>query len=59
MTIMSASKDNYMKGVTDPSDQLANAAGLTAGVQDAFIFGLILACIGLVLSLFIKKANNE
>ena len=59
MTIMSASKDNYMKGVTDPSDQLANAAGLTAGVQDAFIFGLILACIGLVLSLFIKRANNE
>lgn len=32
-------------------------ASLTAGIQNAFVFGLIMACIGLLCSLFIRKAK--
>ncbi|NHN28995.1 DHA2 family efflux MFS transporter permease subunit [Paenibacillus agricola] len=57
ITIMSASQKNYLKNVTDPSDPSTLSASLTAGVQDSFIFGLILACAGLILSFFIKSSR--
>lgn len=57
ITIMSASQSSYMKHVTNPADPAAISAALTAGVQDSFIFGLILAIVGLVVSLFIKSSR--
>ena len=42
ITIMSASQKNYMANAEDPSDPSAISGSLTAGVQDAFIFGLSL-----------------
>ncbi|WP_240418439.1 DHA2 family efflux MFS transporter permease subunit [Paenibacillus periandrae] len=57
ITIMSASQSSYMKHVTNPADPAAISAALTAGVQDSFIFGLILAIVGMVISLFIKSSR--
>jgi MFS transporter, DHA2 family, lincomycin resistance protein len=59
ITIMSASQKNYMKSVADPLDPNVIGASLTAGVQDGFIFGLILAIVGLGVSLFIKTAGEK
>lgn len=56
ITIMSASQSTYLKSAADSLDPATIRASLTAGVQDAFLFGLILAIIGLIMSLFIKKA---
>ncbi|ODA39564.1 DHA2 family efflux MFS transporter permease subunit [Desulfosporosinus sp. BG] len=57
ITIMSASQNTYMKSVTNPSDPSSVGASLTAGVQDAFIFGLTLAIVGLIISFFIKSSS--
>jgi len=54
ITIMSASQSTYLETVTNATDR----AALTAGVQDAFIFGLILAIIGFIMSLFIRSART-
>ncbi|PJN88623.1 MDR family MFS transporter [Bacillus sp. mrc49] len=59
ITIMSASQKNYIANVKDPLDPSAISGSLTAGVQDAFIFGLALAIAGLILSFFIKTAREE
>ena len=56
ITIMSASQSTYLKSAADSLDPATIRASLTAGVQDAFIFGLVLAIIGLIMSIFIKKA---
>ena len=53
ITIMSASQSTYLETVSNATDR----AALTAGVQDAFIFGLILAIIGFIMSLFIRSAR--
>ena len=57
ITIMSASQNTYMMSVTNPSDPSSVGASLTAGVQDAFIFGLTLAIVGLIISFFIKSSS--
>ncbi|MFE4353477.1 MDR family MFS transporter [Peribacillus butanolivorans] len=59
ITIMSASQKNYMASVEDPFDPSAIGGSLTAGVQDAFVFGLVLAIVGLIVSLFIKTARDK
>ncbi|MEK4068072.1 MDR family MFS transporter [Peribacillus sp. FSL R5-0717] len=58
ITIMSASQKNYMANAEDPFDTSAISGSLTAGVQDAFIFGLVLAIIGLIVSFFIRTARD-
>lgn len=59
ITIMSASQKSYLKTVDNPLDPSVIGPALTAGVQDAFMFGLILAVVGLVISLFIKNARDK
>ncbi|WP_347941408.1 MDR family MFS transporter [Peribacillus simplex] len=58
ITIMSASQKNYMANAEDPFDPSAISGSLTAGVQDAFIFGFVLAIIGLIVSFFIRTARD-
>ena len=43
----------------DPSAHSTIRQSLTAGVQDAFTFGLIVAILGLILSIFIKSAQSH
>ncbi|MFB6804585.1 MDR family MFS transporter [Peribacillus butanolivorans] len=59
ITIMSASQKNYMASVEDPFDPSTISGSLTAGVQDAFVFGLVLATVGLIVSFFIKTARDK
>ncbi|MFJ7755599.1 MDR family MFS transporter [Peribacillus muralis] len=59
ITIMSASQKNYIANVKDPFDPSAISGSLTAGVQDAFIFGFVLAIAGLIISFFIKTAREK
>lgn len=59
ITIMSVSETTYLKGLPDPSSPSAISESLTAGVQSAFIFGLTLAIIGLVMSFFIKSSRID
>lgn len=55
ITIMSTSQSNFLKTVADPSDPSLVSTSLTAGVQTAFILGIVLAVFGLVISFFIKS----
>ena len=55
ITIMSTSQSNFLKTVADPSDPSLVSTSLTAGVQTAFILGIVLAVFGLMISFFIKS----
>lgn len=57
ITIMSTAQNRYLQNLTDVSDPSVPSASLTAGVQTAFILGITLATIGLVLS-FLPKASK-
>lgn len=57
ITIMSSTQSTYMQTVSDPNSASAIPEALTAGVQNAFTFGLVLAVIGLVISFFIKSVH--
>ena len=59
ITIMSVSETIHLQGMSDPTSPSAMRESLTAGVQSAFIFGLTLAIIGLVISVFIKSSRVE
>lgn len=59
MTIMSASQKTYLNKLSNPTDPSNIGPSLAAGVQDAFIFGLIVAIVGLILSFFIKTARSK
>lgn len=57
VSIMSAGTVKYMKTVTDISDPTNVVNALTMGVQNAFIFALIVAIVGFIISLFIKRVK--
>ena len=59
ITIMSTSQNNFLKTVADPSDPSLASTSLTAGVQTAFILGIVLAITGLVMSFFIKISREH
>ncbi|MGO2563382.1 MAG: DHA2 family efflux MFS transporter permease subunit, partial [Pseudoalteromonas nigrifaciens] len=58
ITIMSASQNSFLENVADPSAPSAVSSSLTAGVQTAFILGIVLAISGLIMSFFIKSSKN-
>ncbi|MFD1927907.1 DHA2 family efflux MFS transporter permease subunit [Sporosarcina siberiensis] len=58
ITIMSASQNNFLKNVADPSDPSVASTSLTAGIQTAFILGIVLAISGLIMSFFIKSSRE-
>jgi len=59
ITIMSTSQNNFLKTVTNPSDPSLVSTSLTAGVQTAFILGIVLAVFGLMISFFIKSPKAD
>ena len=59
ITIMSASQNSFLKGVSNPSDPAMESISLTAGVQTAFILGIVLAILGVIMSLFMNKPTPK
>lgn len=59
ITIMSASQSNFLKDVPNPSAPAMESISLTAGVQTAFILGIVLAVCGVIMSLFMNKPTKQ
>lgn len=59
ITIMSTAQNTYLQNIPDVSAPSVASSSLTAGVQTAFILGIILAIIGLVLCLLLKLVKNQ
>lgn len=57
ITVMSSSQNKYLASAANPKDPLTLMESLTAGVQSSFTFGLIMAIVGLVVAIFIKRAR--
>ncbi|MFB9327717.1 DHA2 family efflux MFS transporter permease subunit [Paenibacillus aurantiacus] len=55
VSVMSNGSEKFMSQADNPSDPSLIPAALTAGVQDAFLFAMIIALVGLVLSVFIRR----
>lgn len=59
ITIMSTAQNRYLQGMPDLSEASMNSTSLTVGVQTAFILGITLATIGLVLSLLLEVTKKQ
>ncbi|MFD1134484.1 MDR family MFS transporter [Paenibacillus urinalis] len=57
ISIMQSGQNKALAGIANPG-QTEQAAAMTAGVQDAFMIGLILACAGFVIALFVNRVNT-
>ena len=55
VSIMTAGTKSYLSGVDDPKNPLHLLSAFTHGVQNAFIFGMIMAVVGLIIAFFIKR----
>lgn len=55
ISILSSGSRSFMESVSDPTDPLNVVLAFTNGVQNAFIFGAIVAVVGLIISFFIKR----
>lgn len=59
ISILSSGAEGFMNTVEDKANPLNPLLAFTEGVQDAFIFAIIMAIIGFVISLFIKRVKVE
>ncbi|CAM4244958.1 DHA2 family lincomycin resistance protein-like MFS transporter [Paenibacillus endophyticus] len=59
VSIMTAGMNNFMKDVADPTDPANAPLAMTAGIQNAFIFAMVVAIVGLIVALFIKRVHVE
>lgn len=57
VSIMTAGAASFMKGVANPVDPANAPLALTAGIQNAFIFAMVVAIVGLIVAFFIKRVN--
>lgn len=55
VSIMTAGTNSFLKGVADPEDPVNMLSAFTNGVQNAFIFGMIVSIVGLVVAFFLKR----
>ncbi len=55
VSIMTSGTESYLKTAANPADPANAIAAFTHGVQNAFIFGMIMAVIGLAVSFFLKR----
>lgn len=57
VSIMSAGQQDYLATTKDPTNPSHIPASITAGIQNGFIFVLVLAVLALFYSFFIKRAK--
>ncbi|WP_405116858.1 DHA2 family efflux MFS transporter permease subunit [Paenibacillus sp. FSL K6-1217] len=55
VSIMTSGSKSYMQTVTNPGDPMNIVGAFTHGVQNAFIFGMVMAIVGLVIAFFLKR----
>lgn len=58
ISIMSNGQKQYLSHVSDPVSPLEITKGLAAGINNAFWFGVIVACVALLLGLFLPKGKG-
>lgn len=59
ISILSSSTQSFMNTVADKTDPLNQLLAFTEGVQNSFVFAIIISIIGLILSFFIKRVEVE
>jgi MFS transporter, DHA2 family, lincomycin resistance protein len=57
VSILAAGQSSYLKGVANPDSPEQKLAGFTSGVQNAFMFALVLCLLGLAISFFVKRVK--
>nr|WP_276616005.1 MFS transporter [Paenibacillus timonensis] len=58
ISIMSGGQKHYLSGVSDPQAPAEIANGLAAGINNAFVFGGVIALVAFVLGLFLRKGKS-
>ncbi|SDD01913.1 MFS transporter, DHA2 family, lincomycin resistance protein [Terribacillus halophilus] len=59
ISIMTAGSDRYMESAANPQDPNTAIQAFTEGVQSSFIFGIIAAIVGVVISFFIRRVKVD
>ncbi|QPC48492.1 multidrug efflux MFS transporter [Mangrovibacillus cuniculi] len=59
ISILSTSTQSFLSTMEDPSSPTNQVLAFTEGVQSSFVFAIVFAIIGLVLSFFIKRVMVE
>lgn len=59
VSILTSGIKDYTASAKNPQDPSIIPAAFTAGVQDAFIFGMGVAVVGLIVSFFIKRVRVQ
>jgi len=59
ISILSSGAEGFMSTVEDKANPLNPLLAFTAGIQDAFVFAIIMGIVGLVVALFIKRVKVE
>ncbi|MFP7495210.1 DHA2 family efflux MFS transporter permease subunit [Terribacillus saccharophilus] len=59
ISIMTAGSKSFIEGAANPQDPNLAIEAFTAGVQSSFIFGIIAAIIGVVISFFIRRVKVD
>ncbi|WP_226669797.1 DHA2 family efflux MFS transporter permease subunit [Metabacillus litoralis] len=59
ISILSSGTDKYLQSVTDVANPVNQLLAFTSGVQDAFIFAIVVSIVGFIISLFIKRVKVE
>ena len=59
ISILSSGAERFMNTVDDKTNPLNQVLAFTEGVQSSFIFAIIMAIIGLIISFFIKRVEVE
>jgi DHA2 family lincomycin resistance protein-like MFS transporter len=57
VSILAAGQSSYLKGVANPDSPEQKLAGFTSGVQNAFMFAMVLCLLGLAISFFVKRVK--
>lgn len=59
ISILSSGTEKYLQNVTDLANPANQLLAFTSGVQDAFVFAIVVAIVGFVIGLFIKRVKVD
>ena len=59
VSVLSHGISGYLKTSANPQDPMELVKGMTVGAQNSFVFGLIIAVLGLILAFFIRRVHVE